>query len=75
MFDDDLATKTQARSIDSTEDVRSKAFELFKEGCKNIQISSQLRITWGEVKMLRTSYKNREGRIKQCQQEGMCSNS
>lgn len=67
MFDDDLVTKTQARSIDSTEDVRSKAFELFKEGYKNIHVADQLKITWGEVKMFRTSYKNREGRNTACQ--------
>lgn len=75
MFEDDLVTKTQARSIDSTEEVKRKAFELFKEGYKNIQVASQLNITCGEVRMLRTSYKNSEGRIKKCQQEAMCSNS
>lgn len=75
VFEDDLATKTQARSIDSTEEVKRKAFELFKEGYKNIQVASQLNITRVEVRMLRTSYKNSEGRIKKCQQEVMCSNS
>lgn len=67
MFDDDLATKTQARSIDSTEDAKSKAFSLFEEGYKNIQVASQLNITWGEVRMLRTSYENSEGRNRECQ--------
>lgn len=67
MFDDDLATKTQARSIDSTDDAKNKAFELFEEGYKNIHVASQLNITYGEVRMLRTSYENSEGRIKGCQ--------
>lgn len=60
MNDNELARKIVACNLDTTEEIKEKAFKMFKEGYKNIQIAAELRITCGEVRMLKLSYNRRK---------------